>query len=165
MGLLLLAVVLCSGDNGGVNTETNEMTPATHPVSTVGEEETIKQIIVLRTDLGMRKGKMVAQGAHASVAFLARRLQDAGMDRVPVSLTPEQRAWLEGRFTKICVGVGGEEELLAVYEQARAAGLEVHLITDSGATEFHGVPTRTALAVGPERASLLQPVTGHLRLL
>jgi PTH2 family peptidyl-tRNA hydrolase len=153
------------GDNGGVNTDMNETTPAALPVSDAGEEDTIKQIIVLRTDLGMRKGKMVAQGAHASVAFLAHRLRDAGLDRTPVSLTPEQRAWLEGRFTKICVGVGSEEELLAVYEQAQEAGLEVHLITDSGATEFHGVPTRTALAVGPDRASLLRPVTGHLRLL
>jgi peptidyl-tRNA hydrolase, PTH2 family len=155
------------GDNGGVNTEVNESSPAAAEPAAPGEDDTIKQILVLRTDLGMRKGKMVAQGAHASVAFLARRLQEVqqgGGNRAP-SLTPEQRAWLEGRFTKICVGVGSEEELMAVYEEARATGLEVHLITDSGATEFHGVPTRTALAVGPDRASRLRPVTGHLRLL
>jgi peptidyl-tRNA hydrolase, PTH2 family len=152
-----------SRDNEGV--ETNESPVAVTASSPLPEaEDTIKQIIVLRTDLGMRKGKMVAQGAHASLAFLAHRLRDTGFDG-PVPLTPEQRAWLTGRFTKICVGVDSEEELLAVYEQARTAGLEAQLITDSGATEFHGVPTRTALAIGPDRSSRLKPVTGHLRLL
>ena len=31
-----------------------------------------KQVIVMRTDLNMRKGKMIAQGSHASLAFLTR---------------------------------------------------------------------------------------------
>lgn len=32
-----------------------------------------KQVIVMRTDLNMRKGKMIAQGSHASIAFLTRK--------------------------------------------------------------------------------------------
>ena len=31
---------------------------------------TYKQVIVMRTDLNMRKGKMIAQGAHASSWFM-----------------------------------------------------------------------------------------------
>jgi PTH2 family peptidyl-tRNA hydrolase len=61
--------------------------------------------------------------------------------------------------------VNSEEELMTIYEKATSAGLEVHLITDSGKTEFHGQPTRTCLAIGPDFAAKIDPITGHLELL
>ncbi|WPH57761.1 peptidyl-tRNA hydrolase [Mycobacterium phage WXIN] len=114
----------------------------------------MKQIIVMRNDLGMRKGKMVAQGAHASVAAIVNNAPDPRIDE-----------WLDGSFTKVCVRVDSELELLDVYEKARAAGLLAELITDNGLTEFGGVPTRTCIAVGPDNAENLAPITGHLKLL
>jgi PTH2 family peptidyl-tRNA hydrolase len=45
------------------------------------------------------------------------------------------------------------------------AGLEVHLITDNGKTEFHGEPTRTCLAIGPDDAEKIDAITGRLQLL
>lgn len=114
----------------------------------------LKQIIVMRKDLGMRAGKMVAQGAHASMAAALNHLDD-----------PRIQRWLDGSFAKVCVRVESEEELLAVYDAAVAAGLITALITDSGRTEFHGIPTKTCIAVGPDTAENLDPVTGKLRLL
>lgn len=93
------------------------------------------------------------------MAFLSERL----LQELP--LTEEEKLWMTGRFTKICVGVETEEELLSVFAVAKNAGLTVHLITDAGDTEFHGVPTRTCLAVGPHTAEKLAPITGHLTLL
>lgn len=124
----------------------------------------VKQVIVMRTDLGMRRGKQIAQGAHAAMAFLAARLRAQGTLSLD-ALDEAQRAWLSGPFAKVCVRVDSEAELMAVFERARAAGLEVHLITDSGRTEFHGVPTRTCLAVGPDEAERIDAVTGALTLL
>lgn len=124
----------------------------------------VKQVIVMRHDLGMRRGKQIAQGAHASMAFLATRLRAAGSLSLE-DLGADGRAWMEGPFAKVCVRVNSEAELLGIYERALAAGLEVHLITDSGRTEFHGVPTRTCLAVGPAEVSAVDAVTGHLELL
>jgi len=124
----------------------------------------IKQVIVVRDDLKMRRGKQIAQGAHASMCFICRRLQEAA----PVSLddfTEAQRAWLTGSFAKVCCRVDSEEELVEVHDKAVEAGLEVHLITDSGKTEFHGEPTRTCLAIGPDEADKIDAVTGHLQLL
>ena len=123
----------------------------------------VKQVIVMRHDLKMRRGKQVAQGAHASIAFLCRRLQAND----PLSLDDldeAQRAWLTGSFAKICCRVDSEEALLEIHDRARDAGL-VHLITDSGKTEFHGQPTNTCLAVGPDRADKIDAVTGDLPLL
>jgi PTH2 family peptidyl-tRNA hydrolase len=54
---------------------------------------------------------------------------------------------------------------MAILDKAIDLGLEVHLITDSGRTEFHGQPTRTCLAIGPDEASKIDQVTGHLELL
>lgn len=118
-----------------------------------------KQIIVMRrsypSGVKLRRGKEIAQGAHASQLATQRA---AEMD------TPAYREWVAGPIAKICVYVETEEELVAVAEKAHAAGLPYALITDSGRTEFHGVPTRTALGVGPAYADELEPVTGNLPL-
>ena len=116
-----------------------------------------KQVIVMRTDLGMRKGKMIAQGAHASLKVL--------LDYQDAMGWPARALWLENSFAKICVRVDSEEELLRVYAHALNEGLHAALIVDSGRTEFNGVPTRTCIAIGPEFPSKIDPVTGHLKLL
>ena len=54
---------------------------------------------------------------------------------------------------------------MQIHDKALEAGLEVHLITDSGRTEFHGQPTRTCLAIGPDEADKIDAITGHLQLL
>jgi PTH2 family peptidyl-tRNA hydrolase len=120
-----------------------------------------KQVIVIRKDLNMRKGKMVAQGAHASMKVLL----DRGATTGSFESTEAMTAWLLGRFTKICVSVDSEAALLDVVERARAAGVPVALITDSGATEFHGVPTNTCCAVGPAWSDEVDAITGTLPLL
>jgi peptidyl-tRNA hydrolase, PTH2 family len=120
-----------------------------------------KQVIVMRNDLNMRKGKMVAQGAHASVMVLVERLCGPCAGAKDHNL--EQ--WLSHGMTKICVRVESEKELLEIRQTAEEAGLTVHLITDAGHTEFGGVPTRTCLAIGPDEEERIDAVTGRLRLL
>lgn len=80
-------------------------------------------------------------------------------------MTPAMTAWLGGRFTKVCVAVGSEVELDEIHARALAAGLPCALIVDAGKTEFHGVPTRTCLAVGPAWADEVDAITGGLPLL
>lgn len=124
----------------------------------------IKQVIVMRHDLKMRRGKQIAQGAHASMAFLTRRLQSHSSISLADFSTYAQ-TWILGSFAKVCVRCNSEEELMAIHDQALQLGLEVHLITDSGRTEFHGQPTRTCLAIGPDDAIKIDQVTGQLELL
>ena len=76
-----------------------------------------------------------------------------------------EQTWLTGSFAKVCCRVNSEEELLVIRDKAVEAGLEVHVITDSGKTEFHGVPTNTCLAIGPDVAEKIDEITGHLELL
>lgn len=124
----------------------------------------IKQVICMRHDLKMRRGKQIAQGAHASMSFICRRLQERGSVSLD-DFSESERAWLTGAFAKVCCRVDSEDELMAIHDKAVAAGLEVHLITDSGKTEFHGVPTRTCLAIGPDDSEKIDAITGQLQLL
>lgn len=124
----------------------------------------VKQVIVMRHDLKMRRGKQIAQGAHASMSFICRRLQERGSVSLE-QFSEVERAWLTGSFAKVCCRVDSEEELMEIHTLARVAALEVHLITDSGKTEFHGEPTVTCLAIGPDDADKIDKVTGHLQLL
>ncbi len=132
----------------------------------------IKQVIVIRKDLKMRRGKEIAQGGHASMKFLAQKIRDVQNNRVtsmagehfPIFLSAPEEAWLLGKFAKICVRVDTEEELLAIHQKALDAGLVSCLVTDSGKTEFDGVPTNTCIAIGPDEAEKIDVITGNLKL-
>ena len=130
-------------------------------------QNSTKQVIVIRRDLRMRRGKEIAQGAHASMAWLRQRIMpnfaSTGVaDQVKFS--EAERVWLEGSLRKVTVKVGSEAELLSIYDRALEAGVLVHLVTDRGLTEFGGTPTRTCLAVGPDYDDRVDPVTGDLEL-
>ena len=122
-----------------------------------------KQVIVMRKDLNMRKGKLVAQGAHASMGAILSLCKQDG-DRLVLEMDERTKPWLTGRFKKICVYVNSEQELLEIYNTALTNGLVCSIIKDSGLTEFHGIPTLTAVAVGPDREDRIDAVTKHLPL-
>jgi PTH2 family peptidyl-tRNA hydrolase len=122
-----------------------------------------KQVIILRKDLNMRKGKLVAQGAHASMGAILSLCKQDG-NKLVLEMDERTKPWLTGRFKKICVYVNSETELLEIYNTALTNGLVCSIIKDSGLTEFHGVPTLTAVAVGPDREDNIDVVTKHLPL-
>lgn len=123
-----------------------------------------KQVIVMRKDLNMRKGKLVAQGAHASLGAILGECGRDG-DKLILDLSDERMApWLTGRFKKICVYVNSEKELLDLHAKAKEAGLICSLILDAGLTEFGGVKTYTAIAVGPDREDRVDAITSGLPL-
>lgn len=142
----------------------------------VEEKKIAKQIIILRKDLNMRKGKMIAQGAHASMKVIL----DLTSNQSPIStamhkelvlrkmlymerFSPLER-WINGTFTKIVVSVNSEKELLGCYNQAGEACLPCSLIQDMGLTEFKK-PTYTAVAIGPAWNDEIDKITGDLKLL
>lgn len=124
----------------------------------------VKQVLVYRRDLKMRKGKIAAQCAHASLAvFLRRQVQVEGVDPEQVLVIPMDPAmaqWVHRGSAKVCLSVDDEAALLEVHRLAEAAGLPCALIRDAGKTEFGGVPTYTAVAVGPAPVEAIDPITG-----
>lgn len=145
-----------------------------------------KQMIVMRRDLKMRKGKIAAQAGHACVeAVLLALVRDGRL--ADVRATPEQNwiyldeggapdaegsapapsplaDWFDAGVAKVCVYVDSEEELLDIHRRARELGFVSALIRDAGHTEFHGEPTYTCLALEPLYADQVDPLTGELPL-
>ncbi len=126
----------------------------------------------MRKDLNMRKGKMIAQGAHASVdALLSLFSEREESGKTTYTLTYGEDSplaeWLGGMYAKICVYVNSEEELMGIYEHICRENPEipVALIEDAGLTEFHGVPTKTCLGIGPWWSEEIDHFTGDLKLL
>ncbi len=112
----------------------------------------LKQAIVMRTDLGMGKGKLCAQAAHASLSAYKKvspRLRDE---------------WERSGMKKIVLKVDSEPELLKYFEECQRAGIPCSLIQDAGLTQIpSGSPT--CFGVGPSDAAGLDGVLGKLKLL
>ncbi|WPC42830.1 aminoacyl-tRNA hydrolase [Clostridium sp. JS66] len=139
----------------------------------------VKQVIVMRKDLQMTKGKMVAQGSHASLAVILKMFRsnksidefhpeiDNGKYELSLEVNEgsELDEWLKDGFTKICLYVNSENELLDIYNKAEQSKLPVALIVDGGATMFKGVKTITCLAIGPAKSEEIDKITGNLKLL
>lgn len=134
-----------------------------------------KQMIVMRKDLGMRKGKIAAQAAHASDGALLRSLiAHKLLDRLTVrgghlELASSEKHnplvdWFQQGTAKVCVYVDSEEELFALAREGQERGYLVELVCDAGLTEFHGDPTYTCLAFEPLYPKQIDPLTGDLPL-
>lgn len=112
----------------------------------------MKQAIVVRTDLGMGKGKLAAQAAHASL----QAYEHAGPDAT--------RSWKSGGGKKVVLKAGSEPELHELADQARREGLPHAVVSDAGHTQLEP-GTVTALGIGPAEENLVDRVTGDLSLL
>ncbi len=114
-----------------------------------------KQVIAVRTDLRMSKGKTAVQVAHGAVtaAELAR-----------ITHQDVWKAWFNEGQKKVAVTVQSAEELLEIRRLAAVNGIPSALIQDAGMTELPP-GTMTVVAIGPAQSELIDKVTGHLKLL
>jgi len=115
----------------------------------------MKQVLVLRKDLNLGKGKLAAHAAHASLAA-CRKAEKSHPDGVA--------EWIAGGEKKVAVSAGSEAELLELFEKAKRLKMPCALIRDAGLTQI-SPGTATALGIGPFSEGELDKLTGHLKLL
>ncbi len=111
----------------------------------------LKQVILIRNDLKLPKGKMAAQAAHASVEAVLKS------DKNIV------KEWRSEGMGKIVVKVEDKKELYKYLQLAKDTGLTTALITDAGKTVV-APGTETCLAIGPDEEEKIDNVTGELKL-
>jgi PTH2 family peptidyl-tRNA hydrolase len=131
-------------------------------------------VIVWRNDLKVRTGKKMAMASHAANSFLTKAIFRRKVDHYSSEFVNNEYGehtmneiehWLENSFRKIVCYVNSEEELDTIHQKALDKGLISHMIIDNGATEFNGVLTKTAIAVGPAWDDKFIGITDHLPLL
>ncbi len=114
----------------------------------------IKQVIVVRTDLDMGKGKIAAQVGHACVL---------GAEHVRRSHPEWYEKWWSGQ-EKVVLKVSGIKEL----EQIKIGAIDLNLpwseVTDAGHTQI-SPGTTTCISIGPAPENLINRITGDLKLL
>ena len=135
-----------------------------------------KMMIVMRRDLKMRQGKIAAQAGHACIDAILMTLRKEGRmedfemsaDGLVLKNTDKPSSPLSDWFmygcAKVCVYVDSEEALLNIAKKAQERGIIASVITDAGMTEFHGVPTKTCLALEPLPTEIADELTGTLPL-
>ncbi|NMJ76859.1 peptidyl-tRNA hydrolase [Nanohaloarchaea archaeon] len=111
----------------------------------------LKQVLLLRDDVGMSCGKMISQGSHACLKAY-RKLEDGKAEE-----------WLNTGGKKIALAVS-EEELIKRFQRAKDQGLTAAMVKDAGMTEIEP-GTKTAAAIGPDKESEVDKVTGDLKLM
>ena len=111
-----------------------------------------KQVIVVRSDLKLSKGKLAAQAAHASLEAYLRADKDAISQ------------WEAAGVKKIVLKVQDLKELMEVYDRLKAAKLKPSLIKDAGHTEVEP-GTVTCVGVGPAEENQVDKITGHLKMM
>ena len=112
----------------------------------------LKQVILVRQDLKLPKGKLAAQCSHAAVEAVLK------------SSDKKVSTWRKEGMPKIVLKVKDEKELLYYLQKAKDDGLTTALITDAGRTVV--TPgTKTCGAVGPDEEKSIDIVTGKLPLL
>lgn len=112
----------------------------------------IKQVIVVRADLQLPKGKLAAQVGHACVEA-AHRSDKEMYD-----------SWREEGQKKVVLKVANEKELYVIMQQAKDAGLTTALITDAGKTCI-APGTVTCCAIGPDEEKKIDSITGKLSMM
>jgi len=112
----------------------------------------MKQVILVRQDLKLQKGKLAAQAAHAAV--------DAEMK----SSRKKVEGWLAFGAKKVVLKVKDLAELKKYEKLARAEKLVTAMIVDAGLTAVNP-GTATCLGIGPDEENKIDKVTGHLKIL
>ena len=115
---------------------------------------TIKQVVIVRTDLDMSKGKIAAQVGHACVL---------GAEHVRKSNLEWFSEWWEGQ-EKVVLKVTSLKELEQVMQDAMEFGLPCSVISDAGRTQL-APGTMTCISIGPAPEEKIDKITGDLKLL
>ncbi len=114
-----------------------------------------QQVIAVRTDLKMGKGKLAAQCCHASIASFLKAQQTRYSDWA--------QDWLNEGMQKVVVKVSSEKELLELFEQVKKQ-FPAALIQDAGHTQIAS-GSKTCIGIGPAPEIELKKFTGKLKLL
>ena len=114
----------------------------------------IKQVIVVRTDLDMGKGKIAAQVGHACVL---------GAEHVRKSNSSWFMKWWNGQ-EKVVVKVSSLKELEKIRDGAIELALPWSEVTDAGHTQI-APGTTTCISLGPAPEEKIDKITGELKLL
>jgi len=113
-----------------------------------------KMVLIVRTDLGMTKGKAAAQCAHAALGCYKKAVK---------SNAAALEAWEKTGQAKICLKIDNAEAMMDLATKARENGIAWSVVRDAGRTQVEA-GSLTVLGIGPADVNDIDQITGHLKL-
>jgi PTH2 family peptidyl-tRNA hydrolase len=111
-----------------------------------------KQVIVVRKDLRMDRGKIASQVAHASLEAYKKTDEKT------------REIWEGGGSKKVVLRIENLKKLIELKEKVRVMKIPYAVIRDAGKTQVEP-GTITSLGIGPVEEEVIDRVTKDLRLL
>ena len=125
----------------------------------------MKQVIVVRRDLKLRRAEIASCVARASSAFIIENIEDSDDNKLVASLTQEEKEWFLGDRKTIVLGIQSEDALRRIIDKAEIQGLNVNVISKRSFDEKISYEDIViCVAIGPHDEDLIDEVTGNLKL-
>lgn len=122
----------------------------------------VKQVIVVRKDLKLKKGKIALLTAHAAMQFILDNNESDRPDELQVKLSQQEIQWLKGSFEKEVLGIDSQDALSSMVLRAELNGINVYSIFDKSKKPDEG-PQLVCAAFGPDEEDQLAQVVGSLK--
>lgn len=124
----------------------------------------LKQVILLRRDMKLRRAEAAALASKASMTFIIEGDESDRSGSVKVDLSGIEAEWMLGSATRIVLGVASEESMRKLLLKAEIQGVSTYEITGvSGDTLDEGIQL-IAASLGPDDEDKLDLITGNLKL-
>jgi PTH2 family peptidyl-tRNA hydrolase len=122
----------------------------------------IKQVIVVRKDLKLRKSKLASLAAHAAMQFILDNNESDRPDELQVKLSQQEVQWIKGTFDKDVLGIDSHDALSDMVLKAELNGVNVYSIFDKSKKPDEG-PQLVCAAFGPDEEDQLAQIIGSLK--
>jgi PTH2 family peptidyl-tRNA hydrolase len=122
----------------------------------------IKQVIVVRKDLKLRKSKLASLAAHAAMQFILDNNESDRPDELQVKLSQQEVEWIKGTFDKDVLGIDSHDALIDMVLKAELNGVNVYSIFDKSKKPDEG-PQLVCAAFGPDEEDQLAQIIGSLK--
>jgi len=123
----------------------------------------VKQVIVFRKDIKLRRGKLASLASQASAKFMFENNEADRGDELRVRLSQEEVQWIKESFPKSVLGIDSAEELSDLAFRAELLGISVYSVFDEKITKADRNAYPVCVALGPDNEELINQIIGHLK--
>ena len=122
----------------------------------------VKQVIVIRKDLRLRKNKLVSLAIRATMQFILDNNESDRPDELQVKLSQQEVYWLKNSFDNDILVVNSQDALSDIILKAELNGINVYSIFEKSKKSDEG-PQLICAAFGPDEEDQISQVVGNLK--
>jgi len=123
----------------------------------------VKQTIVIRKDLNIKKGRLASLAISAAMKFIIDNNDAERGDELHVQLSSEEADWIRNLSSKEVLGIDSQDALSDLVFRAELAGVNVYSIFDDRRMENDQNPELLCAAFGPDNDDIINQIIGNLK--